>query len=62
MKAELRNALGGLLDISPGADRVLYAEVGDEFIPVATVCRYPGCPVSVYEDSIKLMECGQDKD
>ena len=38
---ELRNALGGLMDIAPGSDRVLYAECGGELVPVATVSRYP---------------------
>lgn len=54
---EVRNALGGLLDIAPGSDRVLYAEFGDgEVAPVATVSRYPGCPVDVFERAIEIIK------
>lgn len=56
---ELRNALGGLMDIAPGSDRVLYAECGGELVPVATVSRYPGCPTGVYEKAIELLKDGR---
>ena len=52
---ELRNALGGLLDIAPGSDRVLFADFG-EMVPVATIVRHPGCPVDEFERTMGLVK------
>ncbi len=55
---ELRNALGGLLDIAPGSDRLVVAVFGHdgEAVQVATVARHPGCPVEVFERTMGLIK------
>ena len=56
---ELRNALGGLLDIAPGSDRLVVAVFDLDYsdaVPVATIARHPGCPVEVFERTIGLIK------
>ena len=56
---ELRNALGGLLDIAPGSDRLVVAVFDHDYgeaVPVATIVRHPGCPVDEFERTMGLIK------
>lgn len=55
---EVRNALGGLMDIAPGSDRLVCAVFGPdgEAVQVATIARHPGCPVEVFERTMELIK------
>lgn len=55
---EVRNALGGLMDIAPGSDRLVVAVFSHDggADPVATIVRHPGCPVDEFERTMGLIK------